>query len=111
METQKEALGDAVHLDPLIGNYWSYISHFIHSPFYVYAYAFADCIVNSLFNVYQTTPQGFVDKYVEMLRAGGSKGHKELLAPFGLSAHDPHFWQNGLSLVKSLIDELESLSA
>ena len=110
LETQKEALGDAVHIDPLVGTYWAYISHFIHSPFYVYAYAFGDCLVNSLFAVYQKNPSGFQEKYIDLLKAGGSKRHKELLAPFGLDATDPGFWTKGLSMIESLIDELESLT-
>lgn len=109
LETQKEALGDHVHLDPLVGNYWAYISHFIHSPFYVYAYAFGDCLVNSLFAVYQKHPEGFQEKYIDLLKAGGSKRHKELLAPFGLDASNPNFWAEGLSMIEGLIDELESL--
>jgi oligoendopeptidase F len=109
LETQKEALGDAVYLDPLVGNYWAYISHFIHSPFYVYAYAFGDCLVNSLFAVYQQNPDGFQEKYIDLLKAGGSKRHKELLAPFGLDATDPDFWSKGLSMIGDLIDALEEL--
>ncbi|MDP3371599.1 MAG: M3 family oligoendopeptidase [Candidatus Paracaedibacteraceae bacterium] len=109
LETQKEALGEAVHLDPLVGSYWAYISHFIHSPFYVYAYAFGDCLVNSLFAVYQNNPEGFQEKYIDLLKAGGSKRHKELLAPFGLDASNPNFWTQGLSMIEGLIDELESL--
>jgi oligoendopeptidase F len=111
IETQREALGDAIHVDPLVGNYWAYISHFIHSPFYVYAYAFGDCLVNSLFAVYQNQPEGFEQKYLEMLTAGGTLQHKELLAPFGLNACDPDFWAKGLSMIEGLIDELEKLSA
>jgi len=110
LDTQKEALGDAVHIDPLVCSYWAYISHFIHSPFYVYAYAFGDCLVNSLFAVYQQNPNGFQDKYIDLLKAGGSKRHKELLAPFGLDATDSNFWAKGLSMIKTLIDQLESLT-
>ena len=110
LETQKEALGEAVHIDPLVGTYWAYISHFIHSPFYVYAYAFGDCLVNSLFSVYQENPAGFEDKYIDLLKAGGSKRHKELLAPFGLDATDSDFWTKGLSMIEGLIDQLEELT-
>ncbi|MES2252634.1 MAG: M3 family oligoendopeptidase [Pseudomonadota bacterium] len=110
LDTQKEALGDAVHIDPLVCNYWAYISHFIHSPFYVYAYAFGDCLVNSLFAVYQQNPTGFQDKYIDLLKAGGSKRHKELLAPFGLDATDSNFWAKGLSMIEGLIDQLEELT-
>lgn len=110
LSTQREALGDGVFLDPLVGNYWGYISHFIHSPFYVYAYAFADCLVNSLFQFFQQNPDGFVEKYKTMLSAGGTLGHKELLSPFGLDASQPTFWDKGLAVIESLIDELEKLS-
>ena len=83
--------------------------HFIHSPFYVYAYAFGECLVNSLFAVYQDANEGFAEKYLDMLRAGGSKHHKELLAPFGLNASEPQFWTMGLSVIERLIDELETI--
>ena len=89
--------------------FWTYIPHFIHSPFYVYAYAFGDCLVNSLYAVYQNAERGFQEKYFEMLRAGGTKHHSELLKPFGLDASDPAFWQIGLSVISGLIDELEAL--
>lgn len=110
IETQKEALGEAVYIDPLVGTYWAYISHFIHSPFYVYAYAFGDCLVNSLFAVYQQNPEGFQDKYIDLLKAGGTKRHKELLMPFGLDATKSDFWTKGLSMIEELINELENLT-
>ena len=91
--------------------FWAYIPHFIHSPFYVYAYAFGDCLVNSLYAVYQNSESGFQEKYFEMLKAGGTKHHSELLAPFGLNASDPAFWQKGLLVIEGLIDELEQLDA
>jgi len=109
LEVQKESLGDAIDLKPGYETFWTYIPHFIHSPFYVYAYAFGDCLVNSLFAVYQNAERGFQEKYFDMLRAGGTKHHSELLAPFGLDASDPTFWQKGLSVVSGLIDELEGL--
>ena len=90
--------------------YWTYIPHFVHSPFYVYAYAFGDCLVNSLYSVYLDAADGFQDRYLDMLRAGGTRRHRELLAPFGLDAGDPAFWQRGLAVVAGLIDEIESLS-
>ncbi|MGI9405804.1 MAG: M3 family oligoendopeptidase, partial [Hyphomicrobiaceae bacterium] len=96
MEVQRESLGPAIDLKPGYETYWSYIPHFIHSPFYVYAYAFGDCLVNSLYAVYENAEEGFAEKYLDMLRAGGSKHHKELLAPFGLNASDPDFWGMGL---------------
>ena len=89
--------------------YWSYIPHFVHSPFYVYAYAFGDCLVNSLYGLYQDAHPGFVTKYFEMLKAGGSKHHSELLRPFGLVASKPEFWQKGLQVIERMIDELETM--
>ncbi len=109
MSVQEESLGPAIRLHKGYENYWAYIPHFIHSPFYVYAYAFGDCLVNSLYAVYQNAEEGFADKYFDMLRAGGSKHHKELLAPFGLDASDPAFWGKGLSMIEGLIDELEEM--
>lgn len=109
METQREALGPAFDLDEDYRIYWAYIPHFIHTPFYVYAYAFGDCLVNSLYAVYQQADEGFAEKYLDMLRAGGTKRHQELLAPFGLDASDPAFWHKGLSVIESMIDELEAL--
>ena len=110
METQVQALGPAFNLNvEEYGDYWSYIPHFIHVPFYVYAYAFGDCLVNSLYAVYQDSESGFAEKYLEMLASGGTKRHHELLAPFGLDARDPSFWRQGLTLLESFIDELETL--
>ena len=109
LESQTESLGPAVNLGPNYRDYWTYIPHFIHSPFYVYAYAFGDCLVNALYAVYQESGSGFQDRYIEMLRAGGTKRHKELLAPFGLDASDPVFWQRGLDLISGFVDELERM--
>ncbi|MEJ1119929.1 M3 family oligoendopeptidase [Phyllobacterium sp. CCNWLW109] len=109
LDIQKESLGDAVHFGPGYENFWTYIPHFIHSPFYVYAYAFGDCLVNSLYAVYQNAESGFQQKYFDMLKAGGTKHHSELLAPFGLDATDPAFWQKGLSVIEGIIDELEAM--
>jgi oligoendopeptidase F len=106
---QRESLGPALKLDGVYQHYWSYIPHFIHTPFYVYAYAFGDCLVNSLYAVYEDAHQGFAERYLEMLRAGGTLRHRELLAPFGLDAADPKFWSRGLSVVCGFIDELERL--
>jgi len=109
LAVQRESLGPALRLDGLYRHYWSYIPHFIHTPFYVYAYAFGDCLVNSLYAVYQDAHQGFSERYLEMLRAGGTMRHRELLAPFGLDAADPSFWSKGLSIISGFIDELERL--
>jgi oligoendopeptidase F len=107
---QRESLGPAIRLDGVYRHYWSYIPHFIHTPFYVYAYAFGDCLVNSLYAVYEDAHQGFAERYLELLRAGGTLRHRELLAPFGLDAADPVFWSKGLAVVARFIDELEALA-
>ncbi len=109
MSVQAESLGPAIKLGPGYETYWSYIGHFIHSPFYVYAYAFGDCLVNSLYGVYERSHEGFAERYLAMLAAGGAKHHSELLAPFGLDARDPAFWGVGLSLIERMIGELEAL--
>ncbi|KXF76441.1 oligoendopeptidase F [Paramesorhizobium deserti] len=109
LEVQRESLGPAVRLNLGYEAFWTYIPHFIHSPFYVYAYAFGDCLVNSLYAVYQNAEKGFQEKYFDLLKAGGTKHHKELLAPFGLDASDPGFWQKGLSVIEGIIDELEAM--
>jgi oligoendopeptidase F len=109
MSTQAESLGPAIALKPGYETYWAYIGHFIHSPFYVYAYAFGDCLVNSLYGVYEHSSEGFAERYLAMLAAGGSKSYSELLAPFGLDAKDPGFWKIGLSVIERMIDELEAM--
>ena len=109
MEVQSESLGPAIDLKPGYEVFWSYIPHFINSPFYVYAYAFGDCLVSSLYGLYQEAHPGFVGKYFDMLRAGGSKHHSELLAPFGLDARDPAFWMKGLGVIEAMIAELEGM--
>jgi oligoendopeptidase F len=109
LEVQRESLGPAIELKPGYETFWTYIPHFIHSPFYVYAYAFGDCLVNSLYAVYERASEGFAERYLEMLAAGGTKHHSELLAPFGLDARDPTFWQGGLKVIEGMITELEQL--
>ena len=109
MSVQAESLGPAFEFMPGYETFWTYIPHFIHSPFYVYAYAFGDGLVNALYAVYQEGDPGFQEKYFAMLEAGGSKHHKELLAPFGLDASDPTFWDKGLELIAAMIDELEAM--
>jgi oligoendopeptidase F len=108
MAVQGESLGPGIRFEDEYRHYWSYIPHFVHSPFYVYAYAFGECLVNSLYAVYQVAPDGFQEKYLDMLRAGGTLRHGELLAPFGLDASDPAFWSKGLDVISSFIDELEA---
>jgi oligoendopeptidase F len=109
MEVQRESLGPAIDLRPGYETFWAYIPHFVHSPFYVYAYAFGDCLVNSLYSVYERSNQGFAERYLQMLAAGGTKHYSELLAPFGLDARDPAFWQGGLGVIQGMIEELEGL--
>lgn len=109
LSVQAESLGPAIKLMPGYETYWAYIPHFIHSPFYVYAYAFGDCLVNSLYGVFEQAQDGFADRYLAMLAAGGTKHHSELLKPFGLDATDPAFWGIGLGMIEGLIAELESM--
>jgi oligoendopeptidase F len=109
MSVQAESLGPAIELKPGYEVLWTYIPHFIRSPFYVYAYAFGDCLVNSLYALYEDAHPGFVEKYFAMLKAGGSKHHSELLAPFGLDATQPDFWARGLSVIERMIDDLEAM--
>ena len=111
MSVQGESLGDAFEFMDGYETFWAYIPHFVHSPFYVYAYAFGDGLVNALYAVYEEGLPDFQARYFDMLKAGGSKHHKELLAPFGLDATDPKFWDKGLSMIAGMIDELEAMEA
>ena len=111
MSVQAQSLGDAFEFMDGYETFWAYIPHFVHSPFYVYAYAFGDGLVNALYAAYADGLPDFEEKYFEMLKAGGSKHHKELLAPFGLDASDPKFWDKGLSMIAGFIDELEAMEA
>ena len=108
LAVQSESLGPALRFHDEYRFYWAYIPHFIHAPFYVYAYAFGECLVNALYAVYRAEPAGFEQKYLDMLRAGGSLRHRELLAPFGLDASDPAFWSRGLDVIAGFVDELEA---
>ncbi len=109
LSVQSESLGPAIDIRPGYENFWMYIPHFIHSPFYVYAYAFGDCLVNSLYGAYEHAQAGFAERYLAMLSAGGTKHYSELLKPFGLDAKDPQFWNGGLSVISGMIDELEAM--
>ncbi len=111
LEVQSESLGPGIAFSEGYETFWVYISHFIHSPFYVYAYAFGDCLVNSLYARYGESAQGFREKYFALLKAGGTQHHSELLKPFGLDASDPAFWQKGLKVIEGFIDELEATEA
>ena len=109
MSVQAQSLGDAFDFMDGYETFWAYIPHFVHSPFYVYAYAFGDGLVNALYAAYEGGLPDFQEKYFAMLRAGGSMHHKDLLAPFGLDASDPKFWDKGLSMIAGMIDELEAM--
>lgn len=109
MEVQKESLGPVFNFDEGYQHFWMYVSHFVHVPFYVYAYAFGDGLVNALYAVYNNGEEGFQQRYFDLLSAGGTKHHSEVLKPFGLDATDPSFWNKGLELISSMIDELESM--
>ena len=109
LSVQGESLGPAIEIKPGYETFWMYIPHFIHSPFYVYAYAFGDCLVNSLYAVYENANEGFAGRYLDMLSAGGTKHYSELLAPFGLDAKNPTFWDGGLGVIESMIGELEAM--
>ena len=109
MSVQGESLGPVFNFMDGYETFWGYIPHFVHSPFYVYAYAFGDGLVNALYAVYEDMGEPFKDKYFDMLKAGGSKHHSDLLAPFGLDASDPAFWAKGLGMIEGMIDELEAM--
>ena len=109
METQSKSLGKAIKLNDDYKYLWSYIPHFIHSPFYVYAYAFGDCLVNSLYAKYEQGYKDFNNKYINLLKSGGSKNYKVLLRDFNLDPEKKEFWQDGLNIIKNMIDELEQL--
>jgi len=111
MAVQAESLGPSITLNEGYEVWWTYIPHFIHSPFYVYSYAFGDCLVNALYGAYEEAHEGFAEKYLTLLKAGGSQKHQDLLKPFGLDASDPAFWKRGLSVISAFIDELEALDA
>ncbi len=107
-QVQSDSLGPAFNFTPDYDVFWAYVPHFVHSPFYVYAYAFGDCLVNALYGVFASGHPGFAAKYIDMLRAGGTRRHPELLSPFGLDASDPAFWRKGLDVIAGFIDELEA---
>ena len=109
MDVQKSSLGPSIKYEEEYKYFWSYIPHFIHSPFYVYAYAFGDCLVNSLFNTYEKGLPNFDDKYINLLKSGGSKKYNELISPFNLNLSKKTFWKKGLNVIESFIDELETL--
>ena len=115
METQRAALGPAIKTGDDYRPIWGYIPHFVHTPFYVYAYAFGDCLVNALWQTYQSAQADgqaadFVASYRSLLQAGGTERYDIALQRFGLDPRDPAFWSMGLDMISSMIDELEGLS-
>jgi oligoendopeptidase F len=114
MDTQRAALGPAVRIGDDYRPVWGYIPHFVHTPFYVYAYAFGDCLVNALWQSFQTASAAgmsgdFVTRYKNLLCAGGTERYDVALAKFGLDARQPAFWSLGLDMISGMIDELEGL--
>ncbi len=109
MESQIASLGPAFNFSADYKYFWQYIPHFIHSPFYVYSYAFADSMVNSLYAKYASGMPGFVDNYIEILSLGGTENYNDLLKRFDLNARDESFWQGGLDVIRKYIDQFESL--
>ena len=109
MKVQKESLGPSIEFETEYKYYWTYIPHFIHSPFYVYAYAFGDCLVNSLYGIYDQGLKDFDQKYITLLESGGSLRYRELLKPFNLDPSKSDFWKKGILVIENLIDELEEL--
>ena len=107
MEVQKNSLGPSIKFEDDYKYFWSYIPHFIHSPFYVYAYAFGDCLVNSLYGVYETNSFKFEDKYINLLESGGNNSYDQLLKPFGLNPKNKNFWYKGIKVIEDFIDQLE----
>ena len=111
IKIQSKSLGPSIKLSGNYKYYWAYIPHYIHSPFYVYAYAFGDCLVNSLYAEYEKNSHGFQKKYLNLLKAGGSKKYNELLKPFNIDPQNKSFWKNGLNIINNFIDELEVLES
>jgi oligoendopeptidase F len=109
MEVMTESLGPAVRLDKGYRNYWAYISHFVHAPFYVYAYAFGDLLVRALMEKRREDPAAFAPTYEALLSAGGTKTYVEALAPFGLNPREKAFWAAGMKQMERLVDEFEAL--
>ena len=109
MDVQSQSLGPSIVFEEEYKYYWTYIPHFIHSPFYVYAYAFGDCLVNSLYGVYEEGSKNFDKRYINLLESGGSLKYKELLKPFNLNPSKSNFWKKGISVIENFIDELEEL--
>ncbi len=109
LEVMGESLGPAVKLNPGYEHYWAYVSHFVHAPFYVYAYAFGNLLVEALMAAREKDPVGFTPLYETLLSAGGTKTYVEALAPFGLDPRQKSFWAAGCLRLERLVDEFERL--
>ena len=107
MTTQSESLGPHIKLSEGYKYFWTYIPHFIHTPFYVYAYAFGDCLVNILIQLYDEGLPDFKNHYIDLLKSGGSKHYSQVLKPFNVDLTNQQSWQKGLSMISGLIDEFE----
>jgi oligoendopeptidase F len=107
LATQREMFGDSVTLSDNYGIWWSYIPHFLHTPGYVYSYAFGELLVLALYGLYKKEGESFVPKYLELLAAGGSRTPYELLEPFGVNLDDPQFWNDGLKIIDDLLSMIE----
>jgi oligoendopeptidase F len=110
VSTQKKMFGESVTLTDDYGIWWSYIGHFIHTPGYVYAYAFGELLVLSLYSMYEKGEQDFVQRYLNLLAAGGSDTPYVLLKSFGIDLHDPDFWHQGLNVIDDMVKEIEELA-
>lgn len=110
IKTQEELYGDSVTLTPEYRHWWCYIPHFLHTPGYVYAYAFGELLVLALYRQYREQPNGFADKYLQLLSAGGSRWPHDLLNDFGLDIRDASFWQRGTEELDLLIQSAEEIA-
>ncbi|WP_438852405.1 M3 family oligoendopeptidase [Brevundimonas nasdae] len=110
LEEMGASLGPSVALNPGYEHWWSYVSHFVHSPFYVYAYAFGDLLVAALMEARRADPTGFTPLYRELLAGGGARTYVEALKPFGLNPRDPAFWSVGCKRLERLVDQFEQLA-
>jgi len=110
LETQRAMFGDSVRLTGDYGVWWSYVPHFLHTPGYVYAYAFGELLVLALFAIYRQQGDGFAPRYLEVLRAGGSDWPEKVLAPLGVDLTDPGFWQRGLDELDAMVTQAEEIS-
>ncbi len=109
LEVMGESLGPAVKLNPGYEVYWAYVSHFAHAPFYVYAYAFGNLLVEALAEARRQDPKGFAPLYEDLLAAGGTRTYVEALKPFGLNPREKAFWASGCARLERLVDEFEAL--